>query len=93
VATAPVAEEKMEEPKAAVNVTKPSEAATGSLRYRSIYYHHMRFKWYSLLLERPILSVHWIVRTIEFYYIFLSVRQWWRVRLAATEIGQRLASF
>lgn len=30
-ATAPVAEEKIEEPKAAVNVTKPSEAATGSL--------------------------------------------------------------
>jgi hypothetical protein len=44
LATAPVAEEKIEEPKAAVNVTKPSEAATGSLEYRSICYHHMWFK-------------------------------------------------
>ena len=47
----------------------------------------------SILAQRPILGMHWIIRSIKLDDIlFLCWQVWWIV-LASAEIGQRLLGF
>ena len=87
-----VAAEKMDDPKAAVRVTKPRDAATGSLQKLSVSVADNFNVKHLLSLHGPVLSMHWVVRSIKFDNILLSFRKRRRIWLATTKVWQRFAS-